>query len=71
MRKLNLIFRFTKFKPEMFYSIGFGSEITLQGYFHSNIVKIAKELKFHITVGEDQNNYVKCYRGGIEITLTE
>jgi len=33
LRRLHLIFRFTRLKPDMFYSIEFGaSEIVLQGY---------------------------------------
>lgn len=49
LRRLQLIFRFTRLKPEMFYSIQFDDgEVVLQGY--PNLLhKVCDDLKFEPT----------------------
>ena len=66
LRKLELIFKLTRFKPEMFYSISFSnSEINLQGKFTPSTNKLLKNINI------DSNGYVKMEKYNLIITLTD
>lgn len=57
LRRLELIFKLTRLKPEMFYSISFcNSRIVMQGY-TDKLHNVCSELKF-----EDQNNCIGTMR---------
>ena len=70
LRKLDLLFRFTKLTPEMFYSIGVtDSEIKLQGFFNNpqNVI-IIKKLFSNASIGD--NGFIGFSKNNIIITLT-
>ena len=69
LRKLNLIFKFTILKPEMFYNVRFDNHtLTLQGYYNSEIVYFCIGKKFESEVRQGNIFFEKT---GIRIVLTE
>lgn len=69
LRKLNLLFRFTSLKPEMFYSISVNERaIKLQGKFDPD--KVLKIKKLRMTQSISTIGYIEFYKNNIEITLT-
>jgi hypothetical protein len=66
LRKLNLIFRFTKLKPEMFYAIKFDKwDIVLQG-------DRTDELELYATKYPQEKgcSYFNCGKHNVRIILT-
>ncbi|HHV04416.1 MAG TPA: hypothetical protein GXX64_11035 [Bacteroidales bacterium] len=68
LRKLQLIFKLTALDPEMFYSIGFMSQITLQGALSSTTIAALTKLKFNLSPNE--MGFLTGSRNGIEVILT-
>lgn len=69
LRRLHLLFRFTKLTPEMFYSISVNEyAITLQGHFNSEIVLVIKKLFGNMNIGD--NGFIGFSKNNIIITLT-
>ena len=68
-RRMQLIFKFTKIKPELFYSVSFTkSDITLQGCYISDIARMMNKLKFRSKI--DINGHAEFTRGMINVILT-
>lgn len=68
LRKLQLIFKLTVLDPEMFYSIGFMSNIRLQGVLSSTTIAALTKLKFNLSPNE--MGFLTGSRNNIEVTLT-
>ncbi len=68
LRKLNLLFRLTGLRPDMFYSISIEPEISLQGKFRPEIVLYLKDKGYHARF--DTNGHAVFARGNIGIVLT-
>lgn len=70
LRRLQLIFRLTRLKPEMFYSINVTeSGLHFQGKFSGEKVNEVKKLFTNFCLSS--NGYVEFSRCNLEITLTE
>ena len=70
LRKLNLIFRFTKLKPGMFYSVSFTETgVNMQGHFKGLTAAMLKQMLFDDGVDKEYG-YVTFVRSNIIVTLT-
>jgi hypothetical protein len=66
LRKLNLIFRFTKLNPEMFYAVSFTeSSIVLQGHNSKELKACCRKYPRH-----KESQYLEYRKNDIEIVLT-
>jgi len=69
LRKLDLLFRFTKLTPEMFYSIGISEYvIKLQGHFNSDNAIIIKKLFGNPKI--EDSGFLDFSKNDISVTLT-
>jgi len=70
LRRLNLIFRFTNLKPEMFYSITFrASTIELQGKFNPEVIKQVKKMFNYHSISI--HGYIEFKRYNLELIFTD
>lgn len=69
LRKLDLLFRLTRLKPEMFYSVTVNEHIiNLQGLFNSKTVIDIKKIFGEATISD--NGFIELSKNNINITLT-
>ncbi len=70
LRKLNLLFRLTKLRPDMFYDICVesGNRIKLQGKYNPDLALYLRAKK--LTYDINANGYTVFVRGNIRIVLT-
>jgi len=71
IRFLNLLFRFTKLTPEMFYSIAVTEQlVSLQGQYNPDLVIILNKLKLKMAISEHGYLYFQKSNSNFKITLT-
>lgn len=71
LRKLNLLFKYTRLKPEMFYVITvYGHSIDLQGHLNAENIKILRSLFGANTHQIMDTGYLQFYKNNLVITLT-
>lgn len=69
LRKLDLLFRLTRLKPEMFYTITvYERTINLQGLFNSKTVIDIKKIFGEATISD--NGFIEFSKNNISIILT-
>lgn len=69
LRKLDLLFRLTRLKPEMFYSVTVNEHtINLQGLFNSKTVIDIKKIFVEATISD--NGFIEFSKNNISIILT-
>lgn len=69
LRKLDLLFRLTRLKPEMFYSVTVNEcTISLQGLFNSKTVIDIKKIFVEATISD--NGFIEFSKNNISIILT-
>jgi len=69
LRKLDLLFRLTRLKPEMFYSVTVSEHtINLQGFFNCKTVVDIKKIFVEATISD--NGFIEFSKNNISIILT-